>query len=562
MKKVYWLAIFVLVGIIGSQASAQDVIHYWHFNDTPNNVELGALAADFSVSTTAPTLVYQDAFPAVATTGFMDNVAGTELNQKFNTAAGRGIRPRNPSDSMELVINLPTTGYENILFSYATQRSNNGMQRQIVYYSTDGNSYTQFGDSVNISVNWEIKNFDFSSIQAANDNPNFKIKILFFVNNSGTDGNNRFDNIALEGNAIVPVDVNGISVSPSSLQLTVGQTAQLSAQVLPINANNQNFTWSSSNSSIASVNSNGLVTALDEGVVFIIATTAEGGFSDSAIVNVTEPIVSERELIYYWHFNTLETPQDVTVINADFSLNPNFTPQMVYTNPSGGRDIDVFTTGSNLNLQLGEVPGLAARVRNPSLNRSLEFNISTLGVRDVSFQYVVQRSGNGMLQNIVEYSIDGGETWTNNGLSQNIFDIQNANEYVMFEVDFEGISGVDNNDDFKLRITFEGNTTGDNGNNRFDNITMMGIVEDLSLVSFKNALNVEIFPNPTQGQIFVKGLDNNSKNQISVIDINGKVLLNTSDLNQLNFSNFDNGVYFVLINADGKSAYHKIILNK
>ena len=55
--------------------------------------------------------------------------------------------------------------------------------------------------------------------------------------------------------------VSSISVSPSSTSLKVGETKQLSATVTPSSATNKSVSWSSENQSIATVSSNGLVTA-------------------------------------------------------------------------------------------------------------------------------------------------------------------------------------------------------------------------------------------------------------------------------------------------------------
>lgn len=71
--------------------------------------------------------------------------------------------------------------------------------------------------------------------------------------------------------------VTEIIVSPSVLTMYVGDTIQqLSTTVNPSNANNKNVTWSSSNSNIASVNSNGQVTAKSAGTATITALAADG----------------------------------------------------------------------------------------------------------------------------------------------------------------------------------------------------------------------------------------------------------------------------------------------
>lgn len=65
-----------------------------------------------------------------------------------------------------------------------------------------------------------------------------------------------------------------------------GETITLHADVLPITANNKKVIWSSSDSSKASVDQNGKVTAISNGLAKITATTEEGGYSSSCSVYV------------------------------------------------------------------------------------------------------------------------------------------------------------------------------------------------------------------------------------------------------------------------------------
>ena len=83
------------------------------------------------------------------------------------------------------------------------------------------------------------------------------------------------------------IAVTGVNVNPTSLSLEVGDSSSLAATVLPINATNKNVTWTSSNTSAATV-SNGLVTAVSEGSATITATTADGGFTATCAVTVAE----------------------------------------------------------------------------------------------------------------------------------------------------------------------------------------------------------------------------------------------------------------------------------
>lgn len=94
-----------------------------------------------------------------------------------------------------------------------------------------------------------------------------------------------FDNVNVSTTANVPV--TGVSVSPTSTSITVGGTQQLTATVAPSNATNKNVTWSSSNTSVATVNSTGLVTAVAAGSATITVTTVDGARTANCTVTVT-----------------------------------------------------------------------------------------------------------------------------------------------------------------------------------------------------------------------------------------------------------------------------------
>ena len=73
---------------------------------------------------------------------------------------------------------------------------------------------------------------------------------------------------------IQSIGVNGLILSYTSLTLNAGQPWQLIATVLPSGASNKTVSWSSSNSSIVSVSSTGLLTANYPGSAVITAISA------------------------------------------------------------------------------------------------------------------------------------------------------------------------------------------------------------------------------------------------------------------------------------------------
>ncbi len=90
------------------------------------------------------------------------------------------------------------------------------------------------------------------------------------------------------GNAgLTPTQVSGISLSPSSAILQVGDNLQLSANVTPANATNPAITWVSDHPATASVSASGLVsTGPVSGTVIISAYTQDGGFVGECAITV------------------------------------------------------------------------------------------------------------------------------------------------------------------------------------------------------------------------------------------------------------------------------------
>ena len=98
--------------------------------------------------------------------------------------------------------------------------------------------------------------------------------------------------------ALASVSVNSVTVDPASLSLTVGDSSKLTATVAPTTATNQNVTWSSSDASVATVYTDGNVTAVAEGTATITATTEDGGFTATCTVTVSAaaPSVTNYDL--------------------------------------------------------------------------------------------------------------------------------------------------------------------------------------------------------------------------------------------------------------------------
>ena len=91
---------------------------------------------------------------------------------------------------------------------------------------------------------------------------------------------------AIDGGGGTDVPVTGVSVSPDEVTLEVGQTEQLAATIEPVDADNTNVTWTTSDAAIATVDESGLVTAIAPGETTITVTTEDGSFTATSVVTV------------------------------------------------------------------------------------------------------------------------------------------------------------------------------------------------------------------------------------------------------------------------------------
>ena len=142
------------------------------------------------------------------------------------------------------------------------------------------------------------------------------------------------------------VKSESISLNEHSVNLMIGDTLSLTAKVLPENVSTKTVAWSSNNPDVASVNDEGLVTALTTGTAIISATTTDGTvLSDSATIVVSTPILAPSLSVgNYVCVNgdivtvmlSLANKQEIGGFQTDFTVPEGFT---VALNSKGKYDI-------------------------------------------------------------------------------------------------------------------------------------------------------------------------------------------------------------------------------
>jgi hypothetical protein len=98
---------------------------------------------------------------------------------------------------------------------------------------------------------------------------------------SASNGKNKVIDITVNS-----VAVTGVSLDQSSVETTVAGTVQLKETVLPENATNKSVTWTSKDSTIASVTQDGVVTGVAAGTTKIIVASVDGNLQAECTVTV------------------------------------------------------------------------------------------------------------------------------------------------------------------------------------------------------------------------------------------------------------------------------------
>jgi uncharacterized protein YjdB/glycosidase len=114
-------------------------------------------------------------------------------------------------------------------------------------------------------------------------------KTGWYVNNTWYDTN--------PGTSIA---VTGITVTPTSGTINVNGTLQLNATVAPSNASNKTVTWTSSNTTVATVSASGLVTGNAGGTATITVTTQDGNKIATANITVNSAGTTYYRIVNRW----------------------------------------------------------------------------------------------------------------------------------------------------------------------------------------------------------------------------------------------------------------------
>ena len=140
-------------------------------------------------------------------------------------------------------------------------------------------------DVTNKNVTWSSSNTSVATVSSSGDVKG-KAKGTAIITVKTEDGGKTATCSVTVTDSKIPV--SGVSLNKTSLSMKVGETQTLTATVTPSNATDKSMKWSSSNTSVATVSSSGVVTAKKAGNATVTVKTNDGGKQATCSVTVKE----------------------------------------------------------------------------------------------------------------------------------------------------------------------------------------------------------------------------------------------------------------------------------
>ena len=195
--------------------------------------------------------------------------------------------------------------------------------------------------------------------------------------------------------------VTGIDLNKSSLTMDALGTFQMTASVYPDSANDKRITWSSSDPAIASVDENGLVTALKKGTATITAAAMDGsGVKSTCKVTVsntayvcTDPAQLESPHNYdnsctdVWSYRLDGASSLNVTFDARTEMEDGF--DYLYILDGSGKEVGKYT-GKELAGKTVSVPGDTVQIRMASDkgNNAWGFKVTSVTAGSETCQHV------------------------------------------------------------------------------------------------------------------------------------------------------------------------------
>lgn len=263
-----------------------------------------------------------------------------------------------------------------------------------------------------------------------------------------------------------------------------------------------------------------------------------------------------QTVITQWNFNN----SDLTASTGTGTIGALVVSTTGYAT---GNDVTVGTTDKALNLSGFPADGTG------SGTAGVVANVSTVGFSNITVKYDRKGSNTASKWEQFEYTVDG-TNWIilgdNAGSTTNV-----ATGTLWPTTTYTIPATANNNANFAFRMTSifapttsayaaigATSTYGVGGTWRFDNVTVTGN----SLSTNQNAISgLSVYPNPVKNGVFYINTDANAERTVTVFDVLGKQVLNTTtSQSAINVSGLNPGVYMVKITEEGNSATRKLVI--
>ena len=204
------------------------------------------------------------------------------------------------------------------------------------------------------------------------------------------------------------INVTGVALNKNTLTLTEGDTVTLFATVTPEKATNKVVAWTSNDTSVAKVNANGLVTAIEKGNTTITVTADDGAQKADCAITVNakaDPTLnlSASEICFDY---TAEIKEVTVTANIDWTVSS--TAEWIIIAPAEGNGNATLNISVSENTEISERSAdiVISQVGSGGLSATLKANQKAITLEQ---QARMQDS----LALIAFYDATNGDEWTN-----------------------------------------------------------------------------------------------------------------------------------------------------
>lgn len=186
-----------------------------------------------------------------------------------------------------ITLKQPTIKFPQKLKTFESKYESGNRTYYRTTFECDTLIVNSLAESIKANINTPVAVF-YSEIPPSMEGK-FNISRIYVPNKSLTTYRNKYSYIT---NNILPIEeVTTIEIDIKSNTLYVGESAQLKVRILPEEAFDKNYKWTSTDQSVAIIDNEGVLTALKTGKT-IIQATANNGVSKSIEITVKQHVSS------------------------------------------------------------------------------------------------------------------------------------------------------------------------------------------------------------------------------------------------------------------------------